>query len=56
MNGKEFIWRAKKLGGANGVAVVIDKAQGNGSHQTLFFGSGTFTNTLETIARLSFVG
>ncbi len=40
MNGKEFIRRAKKLGRAKGVAVLIDKAHGKGSHQTLFYGSG----------------
>ena len=40
MNGKEFIRRAKKLGRAKGVAVLIDKAHGNGNHQTLFYGSG----------------
>lgn len=43
MNGKEFIRRTKRLGRAKGVAVVLDKAHGKGSHQTLFFGSGKTT-------------
>ena len=43
MNGKEFIRRVKKLGRARGIAVLIDKAHGKGSHQTLFYGSGRTT-------------
>ncbi len=43
MNGKEFIQRVKKLGRARGIAVLIDKAHGKGSHQTLFYGSGRTT-------------
>jgi len=43
MNGKEFIRRVKKLGRARGIAVLIDKAHGKGSHQTLFYGPGRTT-------------
>ena len=43
MNGKEFIRRARKLGRAKAVAVLIDKAHGKGSHQTLFYGPGRTT-------------
>ena len=43
MNGTQFIKKVRRIGGKNGVAVRFDKAQGKGSHGTLFYGSRSCT-------------
>lgn len=37
MNGAEFIRRIRKLGRKRGVAVIVTKDRGKGSHQTLSY-------------------
>lgn len=39
MTGHEFIKKVKALGKLRGVAVIVDKGRGKGSHQTVSFGS-----------------
>jgi len=39
LNGKEFIRKVRRLARKSGVLVHLDRFQGKGSHQTLYYGN-----------------